>query len=127
MDQRTMHRDTSGDVARTETASLIASDKVEGTSVYDPRGEKLGSIYTVMLDKQSGKVSYAVLSFGGFLGIGESYYPLPWTQLRYDTRLDGYVVSITEEQLKGAPRYERSDSVNWADTSWRSRIDTYYV
>lgn len=127
MDQRTMPRDTSGDVARSETASLIASDKVEGTSVYDARGEKLGSIYTVMIDKKSGKVSYAVLSFGGFLGIGESYYPLPWNQLRYDTRLDGYVVSITEEQLKGAPSYARSESGNWTDATWRSRIDSYYV
>jgi sporulation protein YlmC with PRC-barrel domain len=115
-----------GDVARSETTSLIAADKVEGTSVYDPSGNKLGSIDTLMIDKSSGRVSYAVLSFGGFLGMGQSHYPLPWQQLRYDTRQDGYVVSMTQDQLKGAPRYDTSESVDWADTTWRGRIDDYY-
>lgn len=115
-----------GDVARSETANLIAADKVEGTSVYDPSGNKLGSIDTLMIDKSSGRVSYAVLSFGGFLGMGQSHYPLPWQYLRYDTRQDGYVVSMTEDQLKGAPRYDTSESVDWADTIWRGRVDDYY-
>lgn len=115
-----------GDVARSETTNLIAADKVEGTNVYDPNGNKLGSIDTLMINKSSGQVSYAVLSFGGFLGMGESHYPLPWQQLRYDTRHDGYMVSMTEDQLKGAPRYDTSESVDWADTTWRGRIDEYY-
>ena len=68
-----------------ETAGLIGSDKVEGTNVYDAKGEKMGSIERVMIDKRSGQVAYAVLSFGGFLGIGTDYYPIPWDSLKYDT------------------------------------------
>jgi len=73
-----------------ETAALIGSDKVEGTAVYDAHGEHMGSIARVMIEKRSGQVAYAVLSFGGFLGIGSDYYPVPWTALTYDTALGGY-------------------------------------
>jgi hypothetical protein len=76
-------------VATDETSDLISSDKVEGTAVYNRQGEKLGSIYTLMIDKISGKVVYAVMSFGGFLGIGDRYHPLPWSVLKYDTRQGG--------------------------------------
>src|SRR5881397_2863604 len=72
-----------------ETADLIGSDKVEGTTVYDAKGEKMGSIARVMIDKRSGQVASAVLSFGGFLGIGNDYYPIPWAALSYDTSLGG--------------------------------------
>src|SRR5512145_1634158 len=88
-----------------ETAGLIGSDKVEGTAVYDAKGEHIGSIERVMIEKVSGQVAYAVLSFGGFLGIGSDYYPIPWQSLTYDTSLGGYRTNITEEQLKGAPKY----------------------
>ena len=70
-----------------ETVSLIGSDKVEGTSVYGANDTQIGSIERVMIDKRSGKVSYAVLSFGGFLGIGDDHYPIPWDSLKYDTNL----------------------------------------
>ena len=70
-----------------ETVTLIGSDKVEGTAVYGADDAQIGSIERVMIDKRSGKVSYAVLSFGGFLGIGDDHYPLPWNSLRYDTNL----------------------------------------
>src|SRR5262249_43942800 len=80
-----------------ETADLIGSDKVEGTAVYDAKGEKMGSIERVMIEKRSGQVAYAVLSFGGFLGIGNDYYPIPWDALKYDTSLGGYRTNITEE------------------------------
>ena len=73
-----------------ETASLIGSDKVEGTPVYRSNGERVGRIERVMIDKISGRVSYAVLGFGGFLGIGNDHYPLPWQSLKYDTQLGGY-------------------------------------
>lgn len=66
-----------------------------------------------MIDKMSGKVSYAVLSFGGFLGIGDDYYPLPWQSLKYDTSLGGYVADVTEAQLKGAPKYREDSGWNW--------------
>jgi hypothetical protein len=88
-----------------ETTTLIAADKVPGTDVFNNGGNRLGSVHDLMIDKQTGQVAYAILSFGGFLGVGSSYHPLPWSLLRYDTNLGGYVVEIDESQLKGAPSY----------------------
>jgi len=82
-----------------ETRSLVASDKVEGTAVYRPNGDKLGRIERVMIDKETGKVAYALMSFGGFMGIGRDYYPLPWSLLKFNPRLDGYEINISEQQL----------------------------
>ncbi len=93
-----------GEVPREETASLIASDKVEGTVVYGPDGDKIARIENLMIDKRGGKVAYAVLSFGGFLGMGTDHYPLPWSMLKYDEKRGGYRVNITREQLQNAPR-----------------------
>jgi hypothetical protein len=89
--------------SRRETVSLIGSDKVESTLVYGADDRKIGTVQRVMIDKISGKVAYAVISFGGFLGMGEDYYPMPWMSLKYDTNLGGYRVGVTEDQLKGAP------------------------
>ena len=75
-----------------EIGNLIGSDKVEGTAVFGADSQKIGTIERVMIDKVSGRVSYAVLGFGGFLGIGHDHYPLPWQSLKYDTRLGGYVI-----------------------------------
>jgi hypothetical protein len=85
--------------------SLIASDRVEGTAVYGADQEKIGSIERVMIDKLSGKVAYAVLSYGGFLGIGDDHYPTPWSSLKYDTSLEGYRIGITKDELDRAPKY----------------------
>ena len=82
--------------------SLIASDRVEGTAVYGADQQKIGSIERVMIDKLSGKVAYAVLSYGGFLGIGDDHYPTPWSSLKYDTSLGGYLIGITTGSI--APR-----------------------
>ena len=90
-----------------ETTALIGSDKVEGTDVYNARGEHMGSIERVMIDKRSGQVAYAVLSFGGFLGIGSDYYPVPWAALTYDTTLGGYRTNITETSSGGAEIHGR--------------------
>jgi hypothetical protein len=109
-----------------ETGSLIGSDKVEGTAVYGANDTKIGSIERVMIDKMTGKVSYAVLSFGGFLGIGDDHYPLPWQSLEYDTNLGGYRTGITETQLKGAPKYGNDNSWNWADPTRARAVDDYY-
>ncbi|HEX3408353.1 MAG TPA: PRC-barrel domain-containing protein [Caulobacteraceae bacterium] len=96
------------DVARDETMTLIASDKVEGTPVFNRAGEKLGSIHNLMVNKKTGKVEYAVLSFGGVLGMGTDYYPLPWESLTYDTAQNGYLVDIDKETLKSGPHYSAS-------------------
>jgi hypothetical protein len=109
-----------------ETGSLIGSDKVEGTAVYGANDTKIGSIDRVMIDKMTGKVSYAVLSFGGFLGIGDDHYPLPWQSLKYDTNIGGYRTGITETQLKGAPKYGNDNTWNWADPTRARSVDEYY-
>ena len=109
-----------------ETGNLIGSDKVEGTAVYGADRNKIGSIERVMIDKQSGKVSYAVLSFGGFLGIGDSYYPLPWKALDYDTSMGGYVVDLNKDRLERAPSYAGKEGADWGDPAYGRRIDEYY-
>jgi hypothetical protein len=103
---------------------LIAAGKVNGTTVYNMSGEKLGSVYDVMLDKMSGRAEYAIMSFGGLLGIGDSYRPLPWSELTYDEDLDGYVVNIDRSRLEGAPAY--SDSSAWDDPAFGRRVSDYY-
>jgi hypothetical protein len=115
-----------GNVARDETAALISSDKVEGTSVLDKGGNKLGSIHSLMIGKKDGRVSYAVLSFGGFLGMGRSYFPIPWSQLSYSPQYDGYVTSLTEAQLTNAPKYDTAESSSWSDAAWRGNVDNHY-
>lgn len=108
-----------------ETTSLIGSDKVEGTAVYGADESKIGSIERIMIDKISGKVAYAVLSFGGFMGMGEDYYPVPWSTLNYDTRLGGYRINFTENQLQKAPKYNENTSWNWNREN-EQRVYSYY-
>lgn len=109
-----------------ENASVISASKVTGTNVYNTAGELLGEINDVMIDKRSGKIAYAIMSFGGFLGIGEQYHPLPWATLKYDTRQGGYVVGLTKEQLQGAPMYARNATPAWGDRAYETRIHDYY-
>jgi hypothetical protein len=113
------------DVEIDETRRLISSDKVTSTAVYNRNGDTLGSIYGLMIDKISGRVAYAVMSFGGFLGIGERYHPLPWGTLTYDTARGGYVVDLTQDQLEGAPSYGRDDDV-WSRPGYGQTVHDYY-
>lgn len=92
-----------------ETLDLIASDKVEGTTVYNQEGKKLGSIYNFMVDKRSGHVRYAVLQFGGILGVGSDYYPVPWNALEYDEDQGGYVIDVNKETLQKAPHFAANE------------------
>src|SRR5438477_11636591 len=111
---------------RHETSSLIASNKVEGTPVYRSNGERVGQIDWLMIDKISGKVAYAVMSFGGFMGIGEDYYPLPWSLLTYNPRLGGYEVNVSDQQLRGAPHYGQHESWDWSSRERDKAIYHYY-
>jgi sporulation protein YlmC with PRC-barrel domain len=124
----TIYTDTNrgADVPRDETNSLIASDKVEGTAVYGPDGDKIGRIENLMIDKRSGHVGYAVLSFGGFLGMGKDHYPLPWAMLKYDEDKGGYIVNITRNQLEGAPKYGEDESWDWNSQEYIGQVDTHY-
>jgi hypothetical protein len=103
--------------------NLISSEDVEGTAVYDMKGSQIGEIDHLMIDKISGRVTYAVMSFGGFLGLGHSHYPIPWGALTYDTNWGGYVTSVTERQLKDAPAF--SDDT-WGDRDWERRTHEHY-
>lgn len=112
-------------LARDETGHLIASNKVEGTAVYGRNGERLGDIYNFMVDKRSGHVEYAVMSYGGFLGMGMRYYPLPWDMLSYDTRQGGYRVQLSERDLENAPSFDRNSEPRY-DRSYSGRVHDYY-
>src|SRR5262245_32255841 len=89
-----------------ETTRLISSEKVTGSKVENTKGDRLGHIEEIMIDKVSGKVGYAVLNYGSFLGMGGKLFALPWDILKYDTRQDAYVIGIPEERLKNAPSFE---------------------
>ena len=123
---RTSAKETAMVTEARETGTLIGSDKVEGTAVYGAGDQEIGSIERVMIDKISGKVAYAVLSFGGFLGIGDDHYPLPWQSLKYDTNLGGYRTGITENQLRGAPKFSNDNAWNWNDPARTRAVNDYY-
>ena len=122
-------QETSSDrgLPRDETSNLIASDKVEGTPVYGTDGKKIGRIENLMIDKITGQVAYAVLSFGGFLGLGTDHYPLPWSILKYEENMGGYVVNITKDQLKIAPKFHEDEDFDWSDREQGRQIETFYM
>ena len=113
------------DIAMDETTRLIASNKVEGTSVYNRDGEKLGSIYNFMVEKRSGQVEYAVLQFGGLFGLGSDYYPLPWNVLDYDVQQGGYVVNLDKSVLESAPHYASGSEPPY-DRDYGREVYGYY-
>src|SRR3954471_14347757 len=116
-----------GSAATDETDQLISSTKVEGTAVYNRQGERLGTVAIFMVNKRTGQVAYAVMSFGGFLGLGKSFHPLPWHVLSYDTGRGGYVVDLDKERLRAAPRLTGGHSPDWGDRAWAGGIDAYYA
>jgi sporulation protein YlmC with PRC-barrel domain len=100
------------------THDRIRASTVRGTSVFNAAGEELGHIDDIVLNKRDGKATVAIMSFGGFLGLGEQYHPLPWASLNYDPGRGGYVVDVTREQLEGAPAYGRDDEPDWNDRAY---------
>ncbi|WP_253913265.1 PRC-barrel domain-containing protein [Pseudoruegeria sp. HB172150] len=106
------------------SAEMVSSSDVTGTNVYAHNGEKVGHIDHLMIDKTSGRVPYAVMHFGGFLGLGEEEYTVPWGKLNYDTRKEGFVTDITKEQVEGAPRANK----DWiGDREYEARLHDHYV
>lgn len=108
-----------------ENMLLISSDKVEGTPVMDRNGSRIGIIDNFMVDKYTGRVAYAVMSFGGTFGFGSSLFPLPWPLLDYDEEKGGYVLDITKEELADAPRFERNEEPEFNPT-YRRRVILFY-
>ena len=92
---------------------LIASDRVERTAVRRSDGTKVGFIERVMIDKVSGKVAYAVLSFGGFMGVGVKHIPIRWDQMKYGVSLDAYEINLSDEELSRAPLFEGDEEFDW--------------
>ena len=119
-------RDRTDAVRKDESGTLISADKVVGTAVYDAAGERLGTIDSVMLNKRSGEVAYAVMSFGGFLGIGERFHPLPWDVLTYDQGKGGYNIQHSADDLRKAPNYGREEVSNFDYDQRGGEIDDYY-
>lgn len=110
-----------------ETRQLISADKVEGTSVYNMAGEKIGSIHNIFLDKQTGRVAYASLAFGGVIGIGQKYHAVPWSVMAYNRDLGGYQFDVDREKLQGAPAGSEEELIDrLGDQNWGSRVHDYY-
>src|SRR4051794_22686363 len=105
---------------------LIESDRVEGTTVYNPSGKGIGTIKRVMIDKVSGNVAYAVITFGGFLGIGAEEYAIPWPKLAYETGFGGYRIDVTESELQKAPMFYRSREYDWNDRESERELHEYW-
>ena len=115
------------DASVRETARLISSDKVEGSAVRRSNGDKIGTIEHVMLDKQSGRIAYAAMSFGGFLGMGSEYRALPWSALHYNPQLDAYELNVTDDQLINAPLATADFfDTGVADRQWEDDIHRHY-
>jgi len=126
-----MEANMPAETSQSETAgrsahNLIASDRVEGTPVRRSNGEKIGTIERLMIDKLSGNVAYAVLSFGGFLGMGQKHAPVPWARLQFDTNLGAYRVELSDEELRNAPTTAAGEEFDWGDRSREIEIHNYY-
>ena len=122
-DHTLTHADT--DTLTAGPHRLIASNRVEGTAVYNRAGEKLGRIENFMVDKVSGRSEYAVMSFGGFLGIGDDHHPIPWDKLSYDTGKGGYVVDLVRDKLTNGPKYRAGEEPAF-DRDYDRRVYDYY-
>ena len=106
------------------TSAILAS-RVNGTNVYNKAGDKIGQIEDIVLDKQSNRIMFAALGFGGFLGMGEKYYPVPWSMLDYREDKDGYVVPLNKERLENAPAYDLKDLTKHDGSLGNIREETY--
>ena len=103
---------------------LISADRVQGTPVFDVEGNKIGHLEDVMLDKETGKVAFAVMSHGGILGAGERYHPLPWSILRYDVEKQGYIVPMDKADLEKAPTLDHTEI--YGDDAWQQVVHSHY-
>ena len=121
-----MHGGAAPSASRRPEHPLIPAGRVNGADVFNGAGEKLGSVEDVAIDKVSGKVAYAIISFGGFLGLGERYHPIPWSLLTYDTDKRGYVIPCDKDELRSAPSFDTEELSGWDDTDVRESIYSYY-
>lgn len=105
---------------------VMASDTLEGNKVVDPSGEEIGTIDHIMLDVLGGRIAYAVMAMGGFLGIGEKLHALPWSALTLDTRRKCFVLGVEKERIKEAPGFDKEHWPTMANSQWATSIHEYY-
>lgn len=105
---------------------LMGADTLLGNDVVNAQEEDLGDIKEIMLDMRTGRVAYAVLSFGGFLSMGEKLFAVPWAALTLDTVNKRFVLNASKDHLEGAPGFDKDDWPDMADTSWEKGIHDYY-
>lgn len=106
--------------------TLLSADTITGDEVCNLRDEKLGTIQDIMLDMQSGKIRYAVLSSGGFLGMGDRLFAIPWSALKIDSAHKRFTLDVDMERLKNAPGFDKDNWPNWSDSTWSASVDSYY-
>lgn len=114
------------DARRGPGPEIMGADTLVGNDVYNQKDENLGDIKEIMLDMRSGQVGYAVLSFGGFLGMGEKLFAVPWNALKLDTENKRFVLNVAKDRLKDAPGFDKGHWPNMADQSWAQKIHSYY-
>ena len=105
---------------------LMGADTLIGNDVYNKNSDDLGDITEIMLDMRSGRVAYAVLSFGGFLGMGDKLFAVPWAALKLDTVNKRFVLDVSKERLESAPGFDKAHWPDMADAAWQKDIHAYY-
>jgi sporulation protein YlmC with PRC-barrel domain len=105
---------------------IMAADTLKGDSVVNAQGEDLGKVEHIMLDVQRGRIAYAVLSFGGFLGMGDKLFAIPWAALTLDANRKCFVLDVPQERLQNAPGFDKDEWPTMADPAWASELHTYY-
>ncbi len=108
------------------TNQVVKASDVVGVDVMNKEGEDLGEIKEIILDKISGEVRYVVLSFGGFLGLGDKLFALPWKAISYDQEEDAFILNVDKERLKNAPGFDADSWPNMANRTWEEGIHDYY-
>ena len=106
--------------------ALMGADTLIGNDVYNTQDKDLGDIKEIMIDMRSGRISYAVLSFGGFLGMGTKLFAVPWEALKLDTFNKRFVLDVSADRLESAPGFDSDAWPNMADRSWSDGIHAYY-
>jgi sporulation protein YlmC with PRC-barrel domain len=116
------------DMSRVGTVqpTLLSADTITGDDVCNLKDEKLGTIQDIMLDIQNGKIRYAVLSSGGFLGMGDRLFAIPWSALKLDSEHKRFTLDVDMERLQAAPGFDKDNWPNWSDSSWSASVDSYY-
>ena len=105
---------------------VLAASTLAGDQVQNSAGEDLGTVDEIMIDIPAGKVAYAVLSFGGFLGMGDKLFAVPWSALRVDEDRKHFILDVDKKKLENAPGFDKDNWPDMADTSWGTRIFSYY-